>query len=141
MKDPGKSLREAYMAALSGLTYDGKSVAVYEFMPIETLPDNYVYINSMTSNQIGNNQLFIHDGSIALDIVTRQYKKLDYSVVDGISYQVINTILTYPYSTINNADFQFMNPHIEGTQYLIEQDGAYHIVRKIVRFAQSLIEK
>ena len=141
MKDPGKSLREAYMAALSGLTYDGKSVAVYEFMPIETLPDNYVYINSMASNQIGNNQLFIHDGRIALDIVTRQYKKLDYSVVDGISSQVINTILTYPYSTITNADFQFMNPQVEGTQYLIEQDGAYHIVRKIIRFAQSLIEK
>jgi hypothetical protein len=95
----------------------------------------------MAWTQVGNNQLFIHDGSIAIDIVTKQYKKLDYDVVDEISYQVINTILTYPYSTLTNDDFQFMNPQVESAQYLLEQDGAYHIVRKIVRFAQTLIQK
>jgi len=141
MKNPGKSLREAYMAALSNVTYNGNNVTVYEFMPIETTPDNYVYINSMQWTQVGNNQLFIHDGSIAVDIVTKQYKKLDYDVVDEISYQVMNTILTYPYSTITDADFQFMHPTVESAQYLLDQDGAYHIVRKIVRFAQSLIQK
>jgi hypothetical protein len=141
MKNPGKSLREAYMAALQSVQYNGSNVTVYEFMSIETTPDNYIYINSMAWTQVGNNQLFIHDGSIAIDIVTKQYKKLDYDVVDEISYQVINTILTFPYSTITDTDFQFMNPQVESAQYLLEQDGAYHIVRKIVRFAQSLIQK
>jgi len=141
MKSPGKALREAYMTALSSLTYDGKAIKVYEFMPIETLPDAYVYINSMSSVQVGNNHLFIHTASVTLDVVVRQYKKMDYDKLDGIATEVINTILPYPYSTITNADFQFMNPTLESSTYLIEQDGSTHIVRNILRFAQSLIQK
>ena len=140
MKNPGKAIREAYMAALAGLTFDGNAIAVYEFLPIETLPDNYVFINAIDFSQVGNNQLFIHDGAVTLDVVTRQYKKLDYSVVDGISQVVQNTILTFPYSTITNADFQFMNPTLESGRYLVEQDGASFYVRNLIRFSQTLIE-
>ena len=140
MKSPGKAIREAYMAALAGLTYNGNTIAVYEFLPIETLPDNYVYINAIDFSQVGNNQLFIHDGAVTLDVVTRQYKKLDYSVVDGISEVVQNTIFTFPYSTIANADFQFIAPNLESGRYLVEQDGATFYVRNLIRFSQTLIE-
>ena len=141
MKNPGKYIREAYMAALTGLTYEGNAIAVYEFLPIETLPDNYVYINSIDYTQVGNNQLFIHTSSITLDVVTRQYKKLDYDTVDGISQEVQDIILTHPFSTLQNADFQFMNPTLESGRYLIEQDSATHYVRNIIRFSQTVIQK
>jgi hypothetical protein len=141
MKNPGKYIREAYMAALTGLTYEGNAIAVYEFLPIETLPDNYVYINSIDYTQVGNNQLFIHTSSITLDVVTRQYKKLDYDTVDGISQEVQDLILTHPFSTLQNADFQFMNPTLESGRYLIEQDSATHYVRNIIRFSQTVIQK
>jgi len=141
VKNPGKSIREAYMTALQGLTYDGQAVQVYEFMPIETLPMNYVYINAITYNQVGNNHKFIYNASVAIDIVTKQYKKLDYDVVDGIAEQVQNTLLEFPYSQINDANFDFMNTVVDSAQYIIEQDGSAHIVRKIIRFTQSLIEK
>jgi hypothetical protein len=141
MKNPGKYIREAYMAALTGLTYGGNTIAVYEFLPIETLPDNYVYINSIDYTQVGNNQLFIHTSSITLDVVTRQYKKLDYDTVDGISQEVQDLILTHPFSTLQNADFQFMNPTLESGRYLIEQDSATHYVRNIIRFSQTVIQK
>ena len=129
------------MAALTGLTYEGNTIAVYEFLPIETLPDNYVYINSIDYTQVGNNQLFIHTSSITLDVVTRQYKKLDYDTVDGISQEVQDLILTHPFSTLQNADFQFMNPTLESGRYLIEQDSATHYVRNIIRFSQTVIQK
>ena len=129
------------MAALTGLTYEGNAIAVYEFLPIETLPDNYVYINSIDYTQVGNNQLFIHTSSITLDVVTRQYKKLDYDTVDGISQEVQDLILTHPFSTLQNADFQFMNPTLESGRYLIEQDSATHYVRNIIRFSQTVIQK
>ena len=141
MKNPGKYIREAYMAALTGLTYEGNTIAVYEFLPIETLPDNYVYINSIDYAQVGNNQLFIHTSSITLDVVTRQYKKLDYDTVDGISQEVQDLILTHPFSTLQNSDFQFMNPTLESGRYLIEQDSATHYVRNIIRFSQTVIQK
>ena len=141
MKNPGKYIREAYMSALTGLTYGGNTIAVYEFLPIETLPDNYVYINSIDYTQVGNNQLFIHTSSITLDVVTRQYKKLDYDTVDGISQEVQDLILTHPFSTLQNADFQFMNPTLESGRYLIEQDSATHYVRNIIRFSQTVIQK
>lgn len=141
MKNPGKYIREAYMSALTGLTYGGNTIAVYEFLPIETLPDNYVYINSIDYTQVGNNQLFIHTSSITLDVVTRQYKKLDYDTVDGISQEVQDIILTHPFSTLQNADFQFMNPTLESGRYLVEQDSATHYVRNIIRFSQTVIQK
>jgi len=141
MKNPGKALREAYMAALAGLQYDGKSIMVYEFLPLETLPDNYVYINGMATSQVGNNHAFIHDATIIIDIVTKQYKKLDYDVVDGIAQAVFDKLLTYPYSTIANSDFGFMNPQVQSDQYLIEPDGSTWLVRKVITFTQSIIEK
>jgi hypothetical protein len=141
VKNPGKSIREAFMTALQGLTYDGQAVQVYEFMPIETLPMNYVYINAITYNQVGNNHKFIYTASVAIDIVTKQYKKLDYDVVDGIAEQVQNTILTFPFSQIQDSNFGFMNTVIDSAQYIVEQDGSAHIVRKIIRFTQSLIQK
>jgi len=141
LKNAGKGIREAYMTALAGLTYNGNAIAVYEFLPIETLPDNYVYINAIDFSQVGNNQLFIFDGAVTLDVVTRQYKKLDYDTVDGISQEVQDLILTHPFSTLQNDDFQFMNPTLESGRYLIEQDSATFYIRNLIRFSQTLIQK
>ena len=141
MKNPGKAIRKVYLAALAGLTYEGNPVTVYENMPIETTPDRYVYINAIDYDQVGNNQLFIHTGSVALDVVVKQYKKIDNDTLDGIAEVVENTILALPSSTLENDDYQFLAPNIESATYLTDQDGAYHMVRKIIRFSQSLIQK
>jgi hypothetical protein len=141
MKNPGTSLRKAFAAALASLTYDGKAVTVYSQLPIVTLPDNYVYINSMTHAQVGNNQIFIHDCSITLDVVSKQYKQLDYDVTDGIAAEVMNTLTTFPYSTLTDADFQFVAPVLASSNYLVEQDGSAWLVRKLLTFDMTLIEK
>ena len=141
MKNPGKSLRQLYASALANITYDGKSVTVYDSYPIETTPDRYVYINAMTYAQVGNNNAFIFDGSVTLDIVCKQYKKLDYDTVDGIGQQVLNTLLPFPYSQQEDTDFQFMNPNVDSVNYLIEPDGSYFILRKIIILSQAIFQK
>jgi hypothetical protein len=141
MKNPGKSLRQLYASALANLTYDGKSVTVYDSYPIETTPDRYVYINAMTYVQVGNNNAFIFDGSVTLDIVCKQYKKIDYETVDGIGQEVLNTLLPFPYSQQEDTDFQFMNPQLSSVNYLIEPDGSYFILRKIIILSQAIIQK
>ncbi len=141
MKNPGRAIRDAYMAALSGVTYQGNAVTVYDNMPIETTPDRYVYINSITYDQVGNNQLFIHTGSVAVDVVVKQYKKIDYDTLDDIAEAVQNAILALPTSTVTDANYEFIAPNVESANYLTDQDGAYHMCRKIIRFSQSLIQK
>jgi hypothetical protein len=141
MKNPGKSLRKLYAAALANLTYDGKIVTVYDSYPIETTPDRYVYINAMTYAQVGNNNAFIFDGSVTLDIVCKQYKKIDYDTIDGISTEVLNTLLPFPYSQQEDTDFQFMNPQLSSVNYLIEPDGSYFILRKIIILSQAIFQK
>jgi hypothetical protein len=141
MKNPGKSLRKLYAAALANLTYDGKSVTVYDSYPIETTPDRYVYINAMTYAQVGNNNAFIFDGSVTLDIVCKQYKKIDYDTIDGIATEVLNTLLPFPYSQQEDTDFQFMNPQLSSVNYLIEPDGSYFILRKIIILSQAIFQK
>jgi hypothetical protein len=141
MKNPGKAIRDAYMAALSGVTYSGSALTVYDNMPIETTPDRYAYINAVTYDQVGNNQLFIYNGSVAVDVVVKQYKKIDYDTLDDIAEKVQNAILALPTSTVTDANYTFIAPTIESATYINDQDGAYHMCRKIIRFSQSLIQK
>jgi hypothetical protein len=66
---------------------------------------------------------------------------MDLDAVDDIAELVQNAILALPTSTVTDANYQIIAPIIESARYLQEQDGAYHIVRKIIRFSQSLIQK
>jgi len=141
MKNPGRALRDAYMSALSGITYGGMPVTVYDNMPIVTTPDRYVYINAIDYDQEGNNQLFVHTGVITLDVVVKQYKQIDLDTVDDIAEVVENAVLAIPSSAPTNANYQFLNVTLESANYLTEQDGSYFIVRKLIRFSQSIIQK
>ena len=141
MKNPGKSIRRTYLTALSSLTYNSAPVTIYDQLPILTLPDNYVYINSITYSQIGNNNAFIFDASVTLDINCKQYKKMNYDVVDDIAANMLGVLLQFPYTTVDDVDFQFIAPQVESAQYLLDDDGSYHIIRKIIRIQQTLIQK
>lgn len=141
MNNPGKALRDAYMSALQGLTYNGNAVTVFDNMPIETTPDRYVYINSIDYNQTGNNQLFVHTGVVTLDVIVKQYKKINLDEIDDIALSVQNKILPTVTNQITESNYQFIGINIESARYLTEQDGAFFLVRKIIRFSQTLINK
>jgi len=76
-----------------------------------------------------------------LDVVVKQYKQIDLDTVDDIAEVVQNAVLTIPTSAPTNANYHFLNVTLESANYLTEQDGSYFIVRKLIRFSQSLIQK
>ena len=142
MKNPGKAIRDAYLSSLTGITYNGNTITVYDDLPIETLPDNYVYINSIDEQQKGNNHIYDYTAVVTLDCVTRQYRKVDRDTVDSIAEAVTNAILPTPNNhTLTDTNFQFIGVSIESGRYLNGVDGDTHITRKIIRFTQTLIQK
>ena len=161
MNNPGKAIRDVYYNALStlgaGAYYisDGNgnifadgagnlilaqaettAYAVFDDLPLETLPQNYIYINAIDYNQLGNNQLFIHDAVVTIDIVTRQYKKVDRDTVDAMAAEVMTAIIQ---GNLQDATFQIIDVNLISSRYLTNQDGAYFLTRNILRFQQNLI--
>jgi len=161
MNNPGKAIRDVYFAALSALgaganfISDGNgnifadgagnllitsaatgTYTVFDDLPLETLPQNYIYINAIDYNQLGNNQLLIHDAVVTIDIVTRQYKKVDRDTVDAMAAEVMTAIIQ---GNLQDATFQIIDVNLISSRYLTNQDGAYFLTRNILRFQQNLI--
>jgi len=161
MNNPGKAIRDVYYNALSTLgaganfISDGNgnifadgagnllitsaatgTYTVFDDLPLQTLPQNYIYINSIDYNQVGNNQLFIHDAVVTIDIVTRQYKKVDRDTVDAMAAEVMTAIIQ---GNLQDATFQIIDVNLISSRYLTNQDGAYFLTRNILRFQQNLI--
>lgn len=143
MKDTGLAIRNAYYNLLNGnLTYNSKNVPVYKDDPIATPPDNYVVITEVIEGQDNNNQKFVNELQVTLDITTKQYKTIDRSICENIANQIVNLVKpTTSTQGIDTTDFQVMNVNRGSGTYLNELDGDYHIVRKILIFNQTLIEK
>jgi hypothetical protein len=162
MINPGKSIRDVYfntlsaLGAVSGYISDGNgnrfadgngnllitssgkgSYTVFDDLPLETLPQNYIYINAVDYNQVGNNQLYIHDAVVTVDIVTRQYKKIDRDTVDAIAQEVMTALIE---GKLKDSNFQIIDVNLISSRYLTNQDGAYFLTRNILRFQQNLIK-
>jgi hypothetical protein len=162
MLNPGKAIRDLYYTKLSeiggGINYlssstgfriiDGVgnniitspftgSYAVYDDLPLETLPENYIYINAVDYNQVGNNQLYIHDAVVTVDIVTKQYKKINRDTVDLIAKEVMTALIE---GNLQDSNFQIIDVNLLSSRYLTGQDGAYFLTRNILRFQQNLIK-
>lgn len=161
MLNPGKAIRDLYFTRLSeiggGIQFINTSLgfrladgvgnniiaspftgtyAVYDDLPLETLPENYIYINSVDYNQIGNNQLYIHDCAVTIDIVTRQYKKINRDTVDAIAKEVLTALIE---GNLQDNNFQIIDVNLSSSRYLTGQDGAYFLTRNILTFQQNLI--
>ena len=141
MKDTGQIV-SVYLGLLSGLTYNGTSVPVYEDEPVETVPDNYVQVTAVTGSPAErNNAAWISEVIVQLDIITRQYKVSNRTVRDEIADDILGIIIPSIGVELNNTDFQITNIELDNSSYLHELDGAYHINRKILSFRNHLIQK
>lgn len=149
MKNPGKIIRQVYVSALSALTYTIPqtgatiTVPVYDGDPVETVPDHFVKVTDVAESNDNNNNKFITNCLVTIDIITRLYKINDRSIVDDITGKVLNAIQpTTGGNGFDSTDFQFGPVFLESGQYLtnLNSDG-YWIMRKVLVFSQILIEK
>lgn len=140
MKNASKVIRSTFKNALSGITYGGASVPVYENQPVNTVGNYWIQIISISEQNDPNDQRFIRPVSIDIDIVTRQYQYQDYTAVDTIAESVMQAILPQIGGSLSSNDFQIGHIQLEASRYLDGRNGEYYITRKILTFSQILIQ-
>lgn len=143
MLDCSNNVRTAYLSKLNGnITYNNVNVPVYGDDSFETTPQNYVIIGDITETADNNNQKFVNNLSVTIDIFSEQYLKRDNSIVDNISSQILNLLIpNTAIQDIGDASFQIFPLSRESSRYLALQDGNNYVARKILIINNSIIQK
>jgi uncharacterized protein YoxC len=143
MKDCSNNIRVQYLSKLSGnITYGGKSVPVYGTDSFQTVPQNYVIIGDITESADNNNQLFVTEADVVIDIFSEQYMTRNNSIIDDIADQVLTLLIpTTGVQDMGDAEFQIYAKARTSSRYLTMQEGNNFINRKILIINNSIIQK
>jgi|688.fasta_scaffold381949_3 uncharacterized protein YoxC len=143
MKDCSNNIRVQYLSKLSGnITYGGKSVPVYGTDSFQTVPQNYVIIGDITESADNNNQLFITEADVVIDIFSEQYMTRNNSIIDDIADQILTLLIpTTGVQDMGDAEFQIYAKARTSSRYLTMQEGNNFINRKILIINNSIIQK
>ena len=143
MKDCSNNIRVQYLSKLSGnITYGGKSVPVYGTDSFQTVPQNYIIIGDITETADNNNQLFMTEADVVIDIFSEQYMTRNNSIIDDIADQVLTLLIpTTGVQDMGDAEFQIYAKARTSSRYLTMQEGNNFINRKILIINNSIIQK
>lgn len=144
MLDCSSNIRNAYKTVLqNNVIYNGKIIPVYSEIPTITTPDKYIIIGSVNESAENNNQVFVTNADIDIDIFCEQYRKTDLSVVDSIASIILNLLIpTTGIKDLNvDAQFQIFPLSRIASRYLnIENDDLY-LTRKIITINNFVNQK
>jgi uncharacterized protein YoxC len=143
MKDCSNNIRVQYLLKLNGnISYGGKNVPVYGTDSFQTVPQNYVIIGDITETADNNNQLFITQADVVIDIFSEQYMTRNNSIIDDIADQILTLLIpTTGVQDIGDAEFQIYAKARTSSRYLTMQEGNNFINRKIITINNSIIQK
>ena len=143
MKDCSNNIRVQYLSKLNGnISYGGKNVPVYGTDSFQTVPQNYVIIGDITETADNNNQLFITEADVVIDIFSEQYMTRNNSIIDDIADQILTLLIpTTGVQDIGDAEFQIYAKARTSSRYLTMQEGNNFINRKIITINNSIIQK
>jgi len=143
MKDCSNNIRVRYLAILNGnITYGGKNVPVYGTNSFETVPQNYIIIGDITETADNNNQLFMTEADVVIDIFSEQYMTRNNSIIDDIADQILTLLIpTTGVQDIGDNEFQIYATARTSSRYLTMQEGNNFINRKILIINNSIIQK
>ena len=89
-----------------------------------------------------NNQQFISNVDVTLDIFCEQYREYDNAAVDSIASQILTLLIpTTGIHDIGDAYFQIYPLSRTSSRYLPLNDGQNFIARKIISINNSIIQK
>lgn len=143
MLDCTNNIRQCYLNLLEGnVIYNGTTIKVYGQEPFTTAPNNYILLGSITEVADNNNQKFVTDADIDINIIVEQYRRPDLSVVDAISSLVLNLVLpSTGIQDVGDANFQIFPLSRISSRYLPLDNGDLYISRKILTINNSVIQK
>lgn len=142
MKNAAKQIRQAYNMKLENITWGGEKVPNYQSQPSVTLPKRYIELSSVDTTNVLNDNKFITEATVTVEVVTSQYKYQDRSVADEIAQSIMDVILPNIGGFLDDEYFWIGHIQLESSRYLeeIDEKGMF-ITRKILIFTQTLIEK
>lgn len=143
MLDCSNNIRAAYLTKLNGnITYNSLNVPVYGDDSFETTPQNYVVITEIAESADNNNQKFVNNVIVTIDIFSEQYMKRDNSIVDNISSQILNLLIpSTAVQDIGDTYFQIFPLSRDSSRYLALQDGNNYVARKIITINNLVNQK
>ena len=141
MRDFGRTIRTLYATLLSSVSYDGQNVPLYTSEPYVTTPDNWMVLTAVDAGQANNDQQFVSEASVTLEIISRQNMANDRGIVDDIADAVLQALLPGTYADQQDSLFKVQIIYAEGGGYLQEKDGSLSIQRKIIRVFNRIIQK
>lgn len=141
MKNPGSYLRQAIATTLSGITYSGNAVPVYENESVSGT-DYQIVIGEYSDTDASNKDTFAASAQQVIEVVAEQSTAAR-KYVDAIGDLVMNAIkpTTRSEGIAENADWQIFTHGRPSVNYLTEDTQAGYIVRLIMRFEILLIQK
>lgn len=147
MKDPVKFIKDAYYNLLkNNITYNGSIIDVYDEEADPAGNSYYIIVSTVTDTDQPVKTKFFTDTQIVIDVVTL----LDYQmtkqkeIVDVICGKIMNLVLPTPDTTgiADTTDFQVISVRRESSNHLPVLDtGTKKVVRRILRFTQTVVEK
>jgi hypothetical protein len=144
VKNASKAIRTAFKNVLSGITYGGYTIPVYENLPVNTTGDYYIELTTITDTNDANDAKFIRSVVINVEVYVRQNMYQNYDAVEEISEDVMQRVLPFiggGGSSMSSNDFQIGHIQLESTRILDERDtNGEYITRKILTFNQLLIQ-
>lgn len=144
MLDTSNAIRSAYLSKLNGnLSIDGRNVVVYGQTPFDTPGEQYAIISSITETPTDeNNDKFITQVDVNIDIFVEQYRFYDNSKVDDISNQILNILIpTNTILDIGDANFEIYVIRRSASRYLPLESGQNFVARKIITLRNFVKQK
>lgn len=142
MIDHNTPLKEAFVSALSGLTYEEQSVPVYcEENPNES-EKLYIILAEHTDNDRSTKSSFDTQAFILIDIV-HHTDGCTYDVVNAVASQVMQTLQPTPQSSglTSTASLQFATLKRTSSQELKFETTGGNIMRRLLRYQVFVTEK
>lgn len=141
MKDIGATIRTVYTSLLGALSYGGQAVPFYTAEPWATTPDFFVVLQNIEQGEENNDQRWVTNATVTLDVITKQNMANSRDAVDDIANQILVALLPNTYVDRETADHQVMIRSVSSPGYIAGQSGSVRIQRKILIIDNHLIQK
>lgn len=139
MKNPAPYIRQQLYSLLSGITYNGATVPVYEEEDGEGVPYKIFLAEQSISSRDTKNS-FNHSFEQVIEVVGEGAKKH----VDTIGAEVMDRLkpTVYAGGVEDSADFQITVNKRASQNYITEQNGAGVTIRRLIlRYTFFITEK
>lgn len=142
MKDAELPLRKAYKELLSGLTYNGKPVALYDLMASDKALAPYVILGPWQGQKDNTKLSFGQSGEINLDVFTRfTGDQRSTKMASDIANAITDLLKPTPTAEVLSVEgFDSWKTLIEGSQDISQVTGTDTIIRKIITVSHSLCQ-